>query len=597
MRRLVFSLLPVALVLFAASASSQDAPPQAAPPQAAPSREAPSQPAPPALVGRVSFVSGQLAFHMAGETQWSAAKVNYPVAAGASFWTAPQSRAEFRIGPQTLALSGNTAVEIVQLDHQVMRLAVTQGRINLHLRELGDGNSAEVEVPRGAVKLLQPGIYDIDAGSQDHPARIAVFEGSARFVGGSLDVAVKAGDVAVIGGTDTLTASLERAAPDKFAEWCRARDYDQRRLAAAPRRVSPRMTGYEALDAHGTWRSVAQYGEVWVPNAVPPRWAPYRYGHWAWVQPWGWTWVDAEPWGFAPSHYGRWAYVEDLWAWVPGPLLPQPVYAPALVAFIDDPAVVLASRVRAPLVGWVPLGPGEPYWPGYTSDAAHIRALNAGITGDVAALDRAALALANRGAATVVPQRAFAKAERISRAALRVSERGLRQAKAAAAPPGLGLGRAARGKAGREAAALPGPGAGRERFAGRPGRDAAAARAAPRIGKADKGQGSGAVPAAAAKGGGPKHFAGPDKAQRGGGPQEARKGGGPKQFGGGPQEARKGGKGGKGGPKQFGGGPQEARKGGKGGPKQFGGGKGPGGGPQFGAGGGGGGKGGGGKGK
>ncbi len=67
---------------------------------------------------------------------------------------------------------------------------------------------------------------------------------------------------------------------------------------------------------------------------VAPGWAPYRFGHWVWVAPWGWTWVEDEPWGFAPFHYGRWAFVESSWCWVPGPVVVRPVYAPALVAFV-----------------------------------------------------------------------------------------------------------------------------------------------------------------------------------------------------------------------------------------------------------------------
>ena len=29
---------------------------------------------------------------------------------------------------------------------------------------------------------------------------------------------------------------------------------------------------------------------------------------WVWLRPWGWTWVDDAPWGFAPFHYGRWLW-------------------------------------------------------------------------------------------------------------------------------------------------------------------------------------------------------------------------------------------------------------------------------------------------
>ena len=194
MRRLAFSLLAIVLIEIL-PAFAQEAPPD--------------------RVGRVSFVSGQLGFHLAGETAWSAAKVNYPVATGGSFWTDPKSRAELRIGSRTVSFA-DTVLDVTKLDQQVMQLAVPQGRINLRVRTLLEGESIEIDLPRGAVWILQPGIYDIDTGGPDQPERIAVFEGSARFVGGTLDVAVKAGDAAIISGTQTLTAATERATSDEF---------------------------------------------------------------------------------------------------------------------------------------------------------------------------------------------------------------------------------------------------------------------------------------------------------------------------------------------------------------------------------------------
>ena len=128
-----------------------------------------AQEAPPARVGRVSFLSGQLGFHLAGETEWSAAKANYPVATGGAFWTDPKSRAELRVGSRTISLAGNTELDVAKLDRQVMQLAVPQGRINLRVRTLLEGESIEIDLPRGAVWILQPGIYDIDAGGSDQP--------------------------------------------------------------------------------------------------------------------------------------------------------------------------------------------------------------------------------------------------------------------------------------------------------------------------------------------------------------------------------------------------------------------------------------------
>jgi len=392
---------------------------------------------PPARVGRVSFIAGQLGFHTKGDSQWSAASVNYPVATGGVFWTDPKSRAEMRIGAQTLDLDNNTQLDVARLDKQVMQLSVPQGRIGLHLRQLGEGNSVEIDISRGGVWLLEPGIYDVAAGSPDQPARITVFEGSARFVGGTVDVAIKAGEAAVISGTESLTAKMEKAAPDAFAQWCRSRDYREPRVAAQ-RHISPRMTGHEELETYGSWRAVPNYGQVWYPRGMPPDWAPYRYGHWSWIAPWGWNWIPAEPWGFAPFHYGRWSYIDGYWGWVPGDFVDYAVYAPALVGWVADPVSIVLASATAPLVGWFPLGPGEVYWPSYAADPAYIGALNTGIISDTNRLTASAAAsqnFANRSAATVVPQQTLASASTVARTALPVSNTAVRTAQVTTQAP------------------------------------------------------------------------------------------------------------------------------------------------------------------
>jgi hypothetical protein len=63
----------------------------------------------------------------------------------------------------------------------------------VQLRNLGDGESVEIEIPRGSLWLLQPGAYDFETPeSADPPARISVFEGRARFVGGAVDFPIDA---------------------------------------------------------------------------------------------------------------------------------------------------------------------------------------------------------------------------------------------------------------------------------------------------------------------------------------------------------------------------------------------------------------------
>ena len=103
-----------------------------------------------------------------------------------------------------------------------------------------------------------------------------------------------------------------------------------------------------ALEAYGHWVRHASYGEVWVPDGVPPDWQPYEYGHWVFTDEWGWYWVSDESeddWGWVVYHYGRWAFDPAIgWFWVQGD-----EWAPAWVDW----------RYGGDNVGWAPLPPDD----------------------------------------------------------------------------------------------------------------------------------------------------------------------------------------------------------------------------------------------
>ena len=188
-------------------------------------------------------------------------------------------------------------------------------------------------------------------------------------------------------GTDQLNADIEAiAAEDDFDSWCNERDLREEH-AASRRYVSDDVIGYEDLDDYGGWRPVPEYGTVWFPHVTVVNWAPYRYGHWAWISPWGWTWVDDAPWGFAPFHYGRWVSVRGAWGWVPCPppvvavAYVRPVYAPALVAWVGGPHFGVGVAVGGAAgvgvnVGWFPLGPREVYVPSYHVSRVYVNNVN-----------------------------------------------------------------------------------------------------------------------------------------------------------------------------------------------------------------------------
>ena len=198
--------------------------------------------------------------------------------------------------------------------------------------------------------------------------------------------------------------------------------------------VSAETTGYDALDRYGRWETLPDAGPVWFPTTVPDDWAPYRFGHWDSIAPWGWTWIDDQPWGFAPFHYGRWVNLDGHWGWVPGGVVPHPVYAPALVAFVDAPGDPGGGPDGGPgggpPVGWFPLGPDDAYVPWYAAGPAYIDQVNAVERGhfrEFAGHDHGGRGpetwrdeYFNRRYATVVSREAFANAHRVDRAMMRV---------------------------------------------------------------------------------------------------------------------------------------------------------------------------------
>ena len=175
-------------------------------------------------------------------------------------------------------------------------------------------------------------------------------------------------------------AAQTAPALDPFDRWAAARDVEEDRSVSA-RYVSRDIIGYQQLDQYGSWESDPSYGDVWVPRVTVPDWAPYRIGHWATVAPWGWTWIDDAPWGFAPFHYGRWTQLGTRWCWVPGARNVRPVYAPALVAFVGGSVGgvnfnISVGGATRPGVAWFPLAPGEAWHPWFRANPTYINNVN-----------------------------------------------------------------------------------------------------------------------------------------------------------------------------------------------------------------------------
>jgi hypothetical protein len=331
---------------------------------------------PPGRVGRIVDVQGNVSRYDHEEDRWSDAERNRPLTGGDRVSTAGGARAELRVGSTTLRLGAGTEIEVLRLDDERMAFQLHSGAVALRVRTREQAAELEVVTAEARLLPLRPGHYRIDR--QNETTFAGGWRGELRVDDGRRLTATAGQRIELFRDKGGELRNVWRGMPDDaFGSWVTAEDQrDERQAAARSEYVSPEMTGAEDLDRWGAWDRHPDYGPIWYPREVSAGWAPYRQGRWAWVSPWGWTWVDEARWGFAPFHYGRWVYWGNRWGWSPGTYVARPVYAPALVAWVGGPSFSVSVNIGGPAVGWVPLAPREHYVPAYRVSPVYIDRVN-----------------------------------------------------------------------------------------------------------------------------------------------------------------------------------------------------------------------------
>ena len=390
---------------------------------------------PPSRVARLGYLQGSVSFQPAGETDWVGAVPNRPMTTGDQLWTEQGSRAEVQLGSAVIRLAANTGFSFLNLDDNTIQIQLTSGAVNITVRRLGNDDDFEVDTPNQAFTAFQPGHYRLEVSPDGSYTAISVREGEGEATGNGQTYTLRGGQRGTFSGTDSLDAEvIPIYGPDDFDTWCEGRDhrYDYSRSAQY---LSHDVVGYEDLDDYGDWRDDSNYGHIWFPNQVAVGWAPYHQGHWDWISPWGWTWVDDSSWGYAPFHYGRWVSAGGRWGWIAGPVAVQPVYAPALVVFIGAGGAGFGGNV-----GWFALGPRDVYVPSYHVSEAYVNRVNiSNTTVNITTVTNVYhttiinnsttitnITYVNRnvaGAVMAVPQQAFVSAQPVAKVAVVVSAR------------------------------------------------------------------------------------------------------------------------------------------------------------------------------
>lgn len=330
-----------------------------------------------ARVIRVSLTRGEVSLRRAGDIEWERARLNVPLVEGDTLATGPDARLEIQLDARNfIRVGADSVLRVVTLRDEGVAFSLSEGTASFRLARFDrEREYFEVDAPKTTIAAEKRGLYRVDVSPRGDVNVTVRDDGRARIYSETSGFVLRENRSArlVAGASEEGDWELSAAAaPDSWDNWNGERERHLAqllRLEQRDRYYDPEVWGAEELDIYGDWVQTSEYGYVWRPHVTVINnyynWAPYRYGHWRYCPPYGWTWIPDEDWGWAPYHYGRWVYVNNYWCWAPrgyGYHYGRARWRPALVAF------VFVTSSHGDHVAWYPLRHGQRdprgrFWP------------------------------------------------------------------------------------------------------------------------------------------------------------------------------------------------------------------------------------------
>jgi hypothetical protein len=351
----------LALILLCSAAQTAWSAPQ---PPDQPRRKTPAKQH--VLVGRISFIEGELLRYIHEAKDWVVTVKDTPFGREDALYSGENGKAEFLMPNSTwIRIGPNTQIQMIALAKDATEVDVAAG-----MARFIDRSSKAVmkaTTPFGYAVGAPGSVFDVYVG--DESVEVIAIKGKVDFIH-DLDGA----KYHVIPGSISILADNRQASagPGKVdAEWDK---WNITRDSVLTHSIQTRGQSVDhlpegiredsgVLDANGRWERVyyeGEYRDVWRPTSVERGWAPYTVGHWTdWYG--DYTWVPYEPFGYVTHHYGFWFFTNDTWYWAPPVVSIGWDFPHWGIGFEWYPGRVgwLYSGTD---VGWFPLLPWEPFY-------------------------------------------------------------------------------------------------------------------------------------------------------------------------------------------------------------------------------------------
>ena len=231
---------------------------------------------PPSRVGRMSYLQGRVSFSPAGENVWVNAQLNRPLVAGDRIWANAHARAELQLGSAALRIEDETSLRIINLNDHIAQIDISQGTLQISVRQLNPGQIYEIDTPHLAFNITKAGDYRFDVDDNGNATTVTVRSGKGIAYAKNVAYKMKSGSAYRFTGRNlSHTQYVAVRGLDSFDRWSSERERRATKSRSI-RYVSTTVIGYEDLDTYGSWTYVRGYGNAWTPHHVPAGWAPYR---------------------------------------------------------------------------------------------------------------------------------------------------------------------------------------------------------------------------------------------------------------------------------------------------------------------------------
>ena len=317
----------------------------------------------PPLIGRITFIDGQLLRYVYSEQDWVATVKDAPFGLEDAFYSSDTGKAEFKLPNGVWVRTGSdTQIQLLALREDAAEIDVASGTARFYNRS--QKAVIKATTPFGYVLARPGGAFDLYVG--DNSAEVISLDGSVDFVlgEGEAKYVVEAGGGSII-SDGKLSVEGDGQVDADWDEWnLKREEIWTQRVQVKGESIDnlPAELHDDAydLDRNGRWEQVRYDGRtrmLWRPTGVAPGWQPFTGGRWTvWYR--DNVWIPEEPFGYVTHHYGNWVFVNSAWYWAPpvrvkaGAVGKSVYWYPGRVSWIHSDGNV----------GWVPLAPAETYY-------------------------------------------------------------------------------------------------------------------------------------------------------------------------------------------------------------------------------------------